>query len=553
MSTSTEKTKTRPRRRTTWLFVAAIGAVALVTLGITALAINILDRQNEGESVAYTVTEITDDTSDPAEWGKNFPLQYEGWKGTTEMKPTKYGGARPVEIPMANGETRVGAESRIENDPRLITMWSGYGFAVDYREARGHAYMLEDQRLTRRATEFVQPGVCLNCHASTYNVMKDLGNGDVNAGFVQMNKMPYAEATQLAEHTVGCIDCHDPETMALRVTRPAFVEGMKQLKASEGVTDYDVNRDATPAEMRSFVCGQCHVEYYFEGDDKTLKFPWAKGLKVEQIMDESADHVDFTHITTGTKVLKAQHPEFDLSQQGVHAASGVSCSDCHMPYDRVGATKITDHKIDSPMFDVNSSCQTCHNQDEAELKQRVESRQDQFVQTRDRSMDAFVALVHDLELAQTNGTPEERINLARQYHRVASFYNDYLYSENSYGFHAPAEAQRIFADAIDAARKGQLALQGKHTEPPTQQGPDQSGPAPSPMPSGQTSTPTISPLPSIADLKPLHPTEAPSAPPPGATVTRTEQAGPETATAPAPVPSTDNTLAPRPTSAVTSE
>ena len=495
MSTSTQQDQSGSRRgRRRWLLVAAIGLVALVTMGMTALLVNILERQSEGEQYAYTNVQLDEKSYDPAVWGQNFPLQYEGWKKTTEMVPTTHGGSKATEVKQADGSTKTITPSRIEHDPRLTTMWLGYPFAVDYREARGHAYMLEDQRLTRRVQEFNQPGTCLNCHASTVPIMDELGNGDRQAGFVAMNKMPYDEATKLADHPVGCIDCHDPKTMALRVTRPAFIKGIADLKASQGVTDYDVNADATPAEMRTFVCGQCHVEYYFDGPDKTLRFPWAKGIKIDQIMNDSADHVDFVHTTTGTKILKAQHPEFDVWMNGIHGQSGVSCADCHMPYKREGSAKISNHQIQSPMLAVNNSCQTCHNVPEAELKGRVDNIQNQFIATRDASMDALMALIHDLEKAQTDGTPADRIVLARQYHRVASFYNDYLYSENGYGFHAPAYSQQIFATAIDAARKGQLALKGTITDPPVQQGPDQSGAAPKPMPKGQTSTPTIPPL-----------------------------------------------------------
>ena len=45
-----------------------------------------------------------------------------------------------------------------------------------------------------------------------------------------------------------------------------------------------MNRDATRQEMRTFVCGQCHVEYYFKGPEKRLTYPWDKGLKVDEIL-----------------------------------------------------------------------------------------------------------------------------------------------------------------------------------------------------------------------------------------------------------------------------
>ena len=125
----------------------------------------------------------------------------------------------------------------------------------------------------------------------------------------------------------------------MRVTRPGFIAGIKALKAKQGVADYDPNRDATRQEMRSYVCGQCHVEYYFKGPGKVVTYPWANGLKVEEIEAyyDKEGFTDWVHAETGTKVLKAQHPEFEVWSQGVHARAGVACADCHMPYERVGA------------------------------------------------------------------------------------------------------------------------------------------------------------------------------------------------------------------------
>jgi nitrite reductase (cytochrome c-552) len=126
-------------------------------------------------------------------------------------------------------------------------------------------------------------------------------------GFEAVNHMPYMEARKLVTHSVACIDCHDPKTMALRITRPAFIEGMRALKASQGIQNYDVNRDATRQEMRSFICGQCHVTYYFRGPEKRLTFPWSKGLKLEQIVaTEDEDKVkEWVHAESGAPLMKA--------------------------------------------------------------------------------------------------------------------------------------------------------------------------------------------------------------------------------------------------------
>jgi nitrite reductase (cytochrome c-552) len=303
-----------------------------------------------------------------------------------------------------------------------------------------------------------QPGTCLNCHASTYTVYKNLGDGDLFKGFEALNQRPYVEARQMVNHPVACIDCHDPGTLALRVTRPAFMEGMSSYKALQGITDYQVNRDASRQEMRSFVCGQCHVEYYFKGPEKRLTYPWGKGLKADEILSYygEVEFKDWTHEDTGAATLKAQHPEFEMYSQGVHARAGVSCADCHMPYQRVGAQKISDHHVQSPLLMVNRACQTCHRATEAEILGRAEEIQDRFATTRDRALDALMALIDDLAAAANGGDAE--LQEARHLQRQAQFLIDFVEAENSTGFHAPGEALRVLAKAIDLARQGQLAL-----------------------------------------------------------------------------------------------
>ncbi|HEX6987023.1 MAG TPA: ammonia-forming cytochrome c nitrite reductase subunit c552, partial [Planctomycetaceae bacterium] len=323
-----------------------------------------------------------------------------------------------------------------------------------------HAYMLEDQTFTGRQQAAPQPGACLNCHASTYTVMKELGGGDLHAGFHALNKMPYAEARTHVEHPVVCLDCHDPDTMALRVTRPAFMEGIKALKASQGVENYDVNTSATRQEMRTYVCAQCHVEYYFKGEGKTLTYPWANGVKIEEIVEyyDGVGHKDWTHADTGAPMLKAQHPEFELWSQGVHARAGVSCADCHMPFQRVGAMKISDHHVRSPLLNINNACQTCHKVPEDELLARAESIQRRHVELSETALDALVDLIDDLKAAREAGATDEQLAEARQFQRKASFYVDFAEAENSAGFHADQEAARIFAKSIDFSRRGQNAL-----------------------------------------------------------------------------------------------
>jgi len=364
------------------------------------------------------------------------------------------------------GERRGPGQQKLDRDPWLKRIFAGYAFALDYRDRRGHAYALFDQEQTRRVTERQQPGACLQCHASNLALYRFVGKGDVQKGFEQVSGMPYAEARgmkddkgqTLIQHPVACVDCHDPKTMAVRVTRPGFIAGIKALKAHEGIADYDPNRDATRQEMRSFVCGQCHVEYYFKGPGKIVTYPWANGLKVEEIESyyDKEGFSDWVHAETGNKVLKAQHPEFEVWSQGVHSRSGVACADCHMPYERVGATKVSDHWVRSPLLNINRACQTCHSIAEKELEARVLNIQDRHYALMQRAAHATTDMLDAIVAARKAGAGEGDLQVAAAEQRKAQWRLDFVAAENSMGFHAPQELARILGEVIDHARQGQL-------------------------------------------------------------------------------------------------
>ncbi len=435
-------------RSSRWTYIALSAAVASATVLVTLLLINISERKQEGRQAYLELARLTEDTIEPGEWGKNFPREYDGYKRTVDTQRTKYGGSE--------------AFSKLDKDPRLRRIFAGYAFALDYREDRGHAYSLKDQDETERTKQRPQPGSCLHCHAAIIPAYRKLGGGDVMKGFGLMCAMPFAEARKLVTHPIACLDCHDPKTMAIRVTRPGFLNGIKALKKSQGIENYDPNTMATRQEMRSFVCGQCHVEYYFAGEHKLLTYPWSKGLKVEQIEAYYDDNnfSDWKHGETGAAVLKAQHPEFEMWNQGIHARSGVACADCHMPYLRQGAVKISDHHVRSPLVNVERACLTCHPFSAEEMKARVEIIQDRNATLLGRAEDALIALLDELKAARAAGVPEPRLEAALKLQRRAQWRVDFVNAENSTGFHAPQEAARILAEAIDYARQGQVAVLG---------------------------------------------------------------------------------------------
>ncbi len=448
------------RRGFAILLFAAVGTVLVLSL-----AFEVFTKKSESRQTFFRVVELTEETTDPAVWGRNFPLQYEDYLKTVDHVRTRFGGsdALPQTTSGADPRTEV-AQSKLELDPRLTRMWAGYGFAIDHREDRGHAHMLDDQTFTGRQQK-PQPGACLQCHASVVTAYRSLGGGDLAAGAAKMNAMPFPEARTHVDHAIACIDCHDPATMQLRITRPAFVEGIERVKAAEGTPNYDVNTMASRAEMRSFVCAQCHVEYYFKGADTQLTYPWDKGLRADDLLAhyDALSFRDWIHADTGAPMLKAQHPEFELWSQGIHARAGVSCVDCHMPYKRIGAMKITDHHVRSPLLNIGNSCQVCHPVPADELLARAEAIQERTLTMQDTAMDRLIDLIGGIQAAQTAGADAARLDPARHAQRRASFLIDFVSSENSAGFHAPQEAARLLFLSLNEILAGTQALQGSST------------------------------------------------------------------------------------------
>jgi nitrite reductase (cytochrome c-552) len=485
-----------PRR-----FTAAIALVVAVCVvgGFAAVALltNIFERKQEARNPYLRLVEVDEDTTDPTFWGMNWPRQLDGYQRTADVTRTQYGGSEAL------------PDEKIERDPWLKRLFAGYAFSIDYRDRRGHAHMLADQEQTKRVTARPEPGNCLHCHTSIIPTYRRLGGGDVFKGFDALAKLPYAAAhaevvktgssnpvagpeprfTHVeGAHPVGCVDCHDPRTMALRATRPGFLIGIRALAESAEPTPqipsiehwrkgdrarpYEPNVDGNRQELRSFVCGQCHVEYYC-GPKTTLFYPWKEGLKVEEIehtydtttFPDGHRFYDWQHAETGAEVLKAQHPEFEMWSQGIHARSGVACADCHMPYKREGAMKVSDHWVRSPLLDVSRACQVCHPYGEGEIAARVAAIQDRTHALLERSAAAAMDMLDAIGAAKKAGAAPERLAEALALQRKAQWRIDFVAAENSMGFHAPAEAARILAESIDFSRQAERSARAVSPPP----------------------------------------------------------------------------------------
>lgn len=377
------------------------------------------------------ITEIDRYEADSSIWGENFPNQFTTYQLTgSNQARTAYGGSE--------------AFSKLEDDPRLVTLFAGYGFSKDYNEERCHAQSLTDVRETMRVNE-TTPGTCYSCKSSNNPGLWS------EMGMAQFDKTLFMELGAHISNPIGCANCHDPETMQLIVTNPALEEAL----LAQG-KDW---RTFTRQEMRTVVCANCHVEYYFAGEGKYLVFPWEDGTRIENISAYYAElgFKDWEHPQSGAPMIKMQHPEYEFfTADSTHYKAGVACADCHMPYTRDGAAKFSTHNVQSPLLNAEVACGACH----AEVgyaSGRVATIQAQVRETMDASEEAIVAAIQSIQAAAELASVEaDLLAEARDLHREAQLRWDFIAAENSMGFHNPEEALRILASATDLARQAQL-------------------------------------------------------------------------------------------------
>jgi nitrite reductase (cytochrome c-552) len=403
---------------------------AIVTVSITLLLVNIFEKKQEAQLYPSVLKPVGEFEIDPKVWGENFPFEYDTYvKTETNEGPTFYGGSDNYQ--------------KLEKYPNLVTLFAGYSFSKDYREERGHYWALTDVQSTKRVNDKTA-NTCITCKSP--QVLIDIQK----MGPENFYKALFKDVGGHYKQSIACLDCHDPKTMELRVMRPAFIEALER----RGI---DIKK-ASRQEMRSYVCGQCHVEYYFKGEGNYLTFPWDKGYNIDSIEAYYDEYgfKDWTHETSGAPMIKMQHPEFETWNTGIHARSGVACVDCHMPYERVGSVKVTNHWLRSPLRNINNACQTCHKWDEAELTARVKNIQDKTFETMVKSEIAIIDAINAIKKAKDAGATDEQLKNARYLHRRAQLRWDFVAAENSMGFHSPQETMKTLANAIDFARQSQL-------------------------------------------------------------------------------------------------
>ena len=407
------------------LFLLTTAVVVLLGL----LAFSIMERRWETQRPAIAVTPIAEWEPDNAVWGRNYPRQYESYLRTRDdTTRTEFGGSYPRDY--------------LEDDPLQVLLFAGYPFSKDYLQARGHYYSVTDVTKTKRVSE-KNVSSCWTCKST------DVPKFMADMGVAEFYKTPFSEFIGRITHPIGCQDCHDPATMNLRITRPALREAFTAMGR-------DIDQ-ATHQEMRSLVCAQCHVEYYFK-DGAYVTFPWARGMSVEQIIEyyDGIPFTDWTHAISKTPIIKAQHPDFELYSSGIHAYRNVSCADCHMPYRTEGGVKFTDHHVQSPLLNIANSCGVCHRWGEEEIRQRVESIQTKVANAKQETEEVLVRAHLDIAAARQAGVADGDLAAARQLVRQAQFRWDFVSAHNGVGFHSPQECTRILGDAARQAQEARL-------------------------------------------------------------------------------------------------
>jgi len=421
------------KRFSTYILVGIIVLLAAVLTGVLVF----MKNQPVQERAVAPIVKIAPMEPDSSKWGINFPNQWNSLQKTaTNNIDTTYGGSSQF--------------SWLERDPRQVILFAGYPFSKDYNDDRGHMNMLEDVRATKRLNLNDEdpkhtPATCYSCKSANNPALWN------EMGMEAFDAMTFNEMTPNIHEPIGCANCHEADTMRLIVTNPALEEALK----AQG-KDW---KTFTRQEMRTVVCANCHVEYYFAGTGKYLTFPWADGTQVDQILSyyEELGFKDWEYPETGTPMLKAQHPEYEFFTAGsTHYNAGVACADCHMPYVRDGASKYSSHDVKSPLLTVEASCGQCHSDTEAVVR-RVNLIQEQVATTKQATEDAIIDAVNALKIAAANPNADAALlEQARKLHREAQYKWDIVSAENSTGFHNPEYALKLLSEATNLARQSQM-------------------------------------------------------------------------------------------------
>lgn len=420
-----------------WLL---FGVAMAVIFAFGVILSTVLERRPEAVNVVGDKRiEITGIESRSSIFAENHLREYRTWSDTTST------------------DSGIGMNGRVSVDvlaqrPEMVVLWAGYAFSKDYSTPRGHMYALRDVTHSLRTgaptcgADGPQPASCWMCKSSDVPRMVEA------VGVDSFYHAKWASWGAEIVNPIGCADCHEPRNMDLHISRPSLVEAF-------GRQGKDITK-ATPQEMRSLVCAQCHSEYYLKGDVKYPTFPWDKGCTVEDIEQyyDEIGFTDFIHQLSRTPIIKAQHPDYELFQMGIHGQRGVSCADCHMPYNDEGGVKYSDHHIQNPLAVTERTCQTCHRDSKETLRKNVYERQQKANELRGL-LEKELAKAHiEAKFAWDAGVTENEMKDVLLLIRQAQWRWDFGVASHGGSFHAPQETLRILGHGLNKAFQARMAI-----------------------------------------------------------------------------------------------
>jgi nitrite reductase (cytochrome c-552) len=385
-------------------------------------------------------------------WKDIYPHEYESFM-LNEMNKTEGNTTDPM------FEVR---GDMTEIYPMIKTIWAGSPFNTFYNEPNGHNYSLDDIRVSGRVWDAEKGAFketafanCLTCKSADFTA---LYAAQGNAIFGQ----PIADVDSQLVEAISCYNCHgntlstDATSGSLTVTQKFFKDG--------------VGADASKVDVGAQTCGQCHNEYYFAPGERAVTNPYVglAQMTPEAMYEyfktagkDGTQFADYTNPNTGTKQLKAQHPEFETIYGGTGshmAALGYSCVDCHMgnPQTATDGTVYTSHLLNSPLENeelLSTTCNAgagCHTDLAAQVKTWQATYMDKVLAVGTKLED----LNKKLADAVANATmSEDMLNEVRELNRESQWYWDFVMVENSDGAHNPTLFESTIAKSETAVDK----------------------------------------------------------------------------------------------------
>lgn len=359
-----------------------------------------------------------------SDWAAQYPNEYNSWLMTSESSE---------------------AEDYLELYPMLRTLYEGYGFAIDYKAARGHYYDIEDIEATGRPHPMAN---CWTCKTPDFTNM-------VNEEGIEAYKYSWTDVQGKIVEGISCYNCHANDPTTITITHTYWIDALGD--------DFD---DVAAANL---ACGQCHNEYYFAPDTKATSIAHYSLESMDPatmlaFFNDGANFStgemfsDWTNPRTGVKQIKVQHPEFEtFLGKGSQHANDFTCADCHMPEATAAdGTVYLSHNIISPLDNpelIENTCSQCHYNLPEEVRQTQEK-----VETRTNAVGYQLEYLTELlaRAVESGEYTDAELAQIRMLARNAQFYWDFVFVENSEGAHNPTltyecldKAEKLCSQALD--------------------------------------------------------------------------------------------------------